>query len=59
VGGELLGGSDIIVEMYESGELGAALGVADEAIPPAEPAVAAEPATPARPAPLSVENRLG
>ena len=59
VGGELLGGSDIIVEMYESGELGQALGVADEATPPAEPAVAAEPATPARPAPLSVENRLG
>jgi monothiol glutaredoxin len=27
VGGELVGGSDIIVEMYESGELAATLGV--------------------------------
>src|SRR3954470_2890597 len=59
VGGELLGGSDIIVEMYESGELAQALRVGAEAPPPAEPAVATEPATPAQPAPLSVENRLG
>ena len=55
VGGELLGGSDIIVEMYESGELGQALGVADEATPPAEPAVAAEPAT--RPGPRRSRSR--
>src|SRR4051794_41464618 len=54
VGGELLGGSDIIIEMYESGELAQALGVADEATPPAGPAVAADPAGgagPASPAP--------
>src|SRR5215212_7081903 len=59
VGGELLGGSDIIVEMYESGELAQALGVADEATPPADPAVAPGEGVPAQPAPLPVENRLG
>jgi monothiol glutaredoxin len=70
VGGELVGGSDIIVEMYESGELAEAVGVeqpAGEAPPVAEPAQPAGPAPPdstARPAspasrPLSVENRLG
>ena len=59
VGGELLGGSDIIAEMYESGELAQALGVADEATPPAEPAARGRAGEPARPAPLSVENRLG
>src|SRR5215218_6418271 len=37
VGGELLGGSDIIVEMYESGELHEALG-AEPAASPEEPA---------------------
>jgi monothiol glutaredoxin len=56
VGGELLGGSDIIVEMYESGELAEAVG--------AEPAAGAEEPAPlepqaARPAPLPIENRLG
>jgi monothiol glutaredoxin len=59
VGGELLGGSDIIVEMYESGELAQALGVADEATPPADPAAASGEGVPAQPAPLPVENRLG
>jgi monothiol glutaredoxin len=58
VGGELVGGSDIILEMYETGELHETLGVeapraAEEAPEPAEPA------TPAQPAPLSIENRLG
>src|SRR3954470_25052145 len=60
VGGELLGGSDIIVEMYESGELHEALGVetpAGEA--PGEAPAAGEPVAPAQPAPLSIENRLG
>src|SRR4051794_14494101 len=54
VDGELVGGADIIIEMYESGELAQALGVADEATPPAGPAVAADPAGgagPASPAP--------
>jgi monothiol glutaredoxin len=59
VGGELLGGSDIIVEMYESGELHEALGVE-------RPADAPEPEAPQPQAPedggappLSIENRLG
>jgi monothiol glutaredoxin len=52
VGGELLGGSDIIVEMYESGELAEAVGgeTAEEPAP-LEPQEA-------RPAPLGIENRL-
>jgi monothiol glutaredoxin len=56
VGGELLGGSDIIVEMYESGELAEAVGVEQPAggVQPV-----AEPVQPAGPPPLSVENRLG
>jgi monothiol glutaredoxin len=51
VDGELIGGCDIVMEMYQSGELHAALGLdgaAGEA--PAEPA--------ADSAPLSIENRL-
>jgi monothiol glutaredoxin len=56
VGGELLGGSDIIVEMYASGELADAVG--------AEPATGTEKTAPlepqaAQPAPLGIENRLG
>ena len=56
VGGELLGGSDIIVEMYESGELAEAVGAepADAGQEP-EPLQAQQPG----PAPLGVENRLG
>jgi monothiol glutaredoxin len=52
VGGELVGGCDIVTEMYETGELAEALGVdqAQDAAP--------EPATPAGPAPLGIENRL-
>jgi monothiol glutaredoxin len=54
VDGELVGGCDIVMEMYQSGELQQTLGV--EAPPePAEPPAAAEPA-PAPP--LSIENRL-
>jgi monothiol glutaredoxin len=53
--GELIGGSDIIMEMYESGELAQTLGVeAPEQAPEHAPA-GADPA----PAPLGVENRLG
>ena len=53
IDGELVGGCDIVTEMYESGELQQALGL--EA--PAEPAPAPE-AAPAESAPLSIENRL-
>ncbi len=51
--GELVGGCDIIMEMYQSGELQQALGA--EATPAEEPAPEAA-ATPAPP--LSIENRL-
>jgi monothiol glutaredoxin len=50
---ELVGGCDIVTEMYESGELQQALGVDGEAA--AEPAPDAQ--TPEAP-PLSIENRL-
>ncbi len=52
VEGELVGGCDIVTEMYESGELQQALGVEGEA---GEAPAAQEPA-PA--APLNIENRL-
>jgi monothiol glutaredoxin len=54
VNGELVGGCDIVTEMYETGELHETLG-ADKPVE-AEAAPAAEPTGPA---PLSVENRLG
>jgi monothiol glutaredoxin len=52
VNGELVGGCDIVTEMYESGELHQTLGVdaPAEATAPAEPEVSS--------APLSIENRL-
>jgi monothiol glutaredoxin len=55
IDGELVGGHDIVMEMYQSGELQQALGV--------EPAPAedgpAEPETPVAEAPpISIENRL-
>jgi len=49
VKGELIGGADIVAEMYESGELAQVLGV--EAGEPA--------AAPEADAPLTIENRLG
>ena len=52
--GELIGGADIVAEMYESGELHEQLGA--EA-PEHAPQPTAEP-TPAQPAPLGIENRL-
>ena len=52
VDGQLVGGCDIVMEMYQSGELQQVLGVDS---PAAEPAAAAEPV--AAP-PLSIENRL-
>lgn len=57
VGGELVGGSDIIVEMYEAGELAQVLGVDAPASAPQD-APAGESA-PAAAAPLGIENRLG
>jgi monothiol glutaredoxin len=53
VEGELVGGCDIVTEMYESGELQQALGL--ENAPEAEPAL--EPSA-QEPAPLTIENRL-
>jgi monothiol glutaredoxin len=53
VGGELVGGADIVAEMFESGELAQTLGVEqpDDVEPAAQTA-------PAAPAPLGIENRL-
>ena len=52
VGGELVGGCDIISEMYESGELAQTLGVQSA------PAGEATPEAVDGSAPLSIENRL-
>jgi monothiol glutaredoxin len=52
VRGELVGGCDIITEMYESGELASVLGVSDQA------GAAPEAAQPGA-APMQIENRLG
>jgi monothiol glutaredoxin len=54
VDGELIGGADIVAEMYETGELAEALGVAAPAEALAEASAGADPA----PAPLGIENRL-
>ena len=54
VNGELVGGCDIVTEMYENGELAQVLGV--EA--PENPSVAPD-SGPVQPAPLGIENRLG
>ena len=54
VGGELIGGCDIVTEMYETGELAQVLGVE-------QPELAATPAPegePVQAAPLGIENRL-
>ena len=53
VGGELVGGCDIVMEMYQSGELQKALGVEAPAGEPALEAAAVPDA-----APLSIEDRL-
>src|ERR671939_1674447 len=54
VDGELVGGCDIVTEMYESGELAEVLGVDAPADAPAEAPVAAEPGAP----PLQIDNNL-
>jgi len=52
--GELVGGADIVAEMYETGELAETLGVEAPADAPAD---ATEAVTPEGP-PLQIENRL-
>ncbi len=54
VKGELVGGCDIVTEMYESGELAQAIGVQPPADAPDQAPVAAEPGAP----PLQIQNDL-
>jgi monothiol glutaredoxin len=54
VSGELVGGCDIVTEMYESGELARVLGVEPPADAPADAPAAAEPGAP----PLQIGNNL-
>jgi monothiol glutaredoxin len=53
--GELVGGCDIVMEMYESGELAEKLGVE---MPDDDPTPAPEPGLPAQSGPIPLENRL-
>jgi monothiol glutaredoxin len=53
--GELIGGCDIVSEMYETGELASVLGVDAPADAPERAPAGADPA----PTPLGIENRLG
>jgi monothiol glutaredoxin len=55
IDGELVGGCDIVTEMYESGELQAALGVENSDPQNGAPEVP----EPEQGPPLSIENRLG
>jgi monothiol glutaredoxin len=54
VRGELIGGADIVAEMYESGELAEVIGVEAPAEAPADAPDGAEASSP----PLTIENRL-
>jgi monothiol glutaredoxin len=54
VGGELVGGCDIVTEMYESGELAQVMGVQPPPDAPEQAPVAAEPGAP----PLQIDNNL-
>jgi len=54
VKGELVGGCDIVSEMYESGELAETLGVQPPPDAPEDAPAGADPA----PTPLGIENRL-
>ena len=56
IDGELVGGCDIVMEMYESGELAQKLGV--EMPEDDEPVVAEEQGPPAHQAGIQLENRL-
>jgi monothiol glutaredoxin len=55
VNGELLGGADIIQEMYESGELAEALGLEQPEAVAATPAAAPANDLPAQSPPLQIE----
>jgi monothiol glutaredoxin len=55
VDGQLVGGCDIVTEMYESGELAETLGVEARADAPAEAPAGHEAAQ----RPMGIENRLG
>jgi monothiol glutaredoxin len=55
VDGELVGGCDIVMEMFESGELAETLGVEQPDLPEAP----AEPEQPQQQRPIGLENRLG
>ncbi len=58
VDGELVGGADIVAEMYESGELAGVLGVSQPTQEP-EPVTETVAHPPGQgPAPLGIENRL-
>ena len=54
VDGELVGGCDIVTEMYESGELAQTLGLSAPADAPDQAPAAAEPGAP----PLQIHNNL-
>ena len=54
VKGELVGGCDIVTEMYETGELAEVIGVEAPADAPDQAPVGAEPSAP----PLTIENNL-
>ncbi|MDP8923574.1 MAG: Grx4 family monothiol glutaredoxin [Chloroflexota bacterium] len=56
VDGKLVGGCDIVTEMYESGELAGVLGVEQ---PAAEEAPETPQSAPAQQGPIGLENRLG
>jgi monothiol glutaredoxin len=63
VNGELVGGCDIVTEMYENGELAEVLGVEQAEAPDPAPARAHTAdgggSEPVQAAPLGIENRLG
>ena len=59
VNGKLVGGADIVTEMYETGELAQALGVDAPEAPAEAPAAEAPAAEAPGPAPMGIENRLG
>jgi monothiol glutaredoxin len=54
VNGELVGGCDIVTEMYETGELANTLGIVAPDAAPADAPVASEPGAP----PLQIKNNL-
>ena len=54
VNGELVGGCDIVTEMYETGELASTLGIIPPSEAPEDAPVASEPGAP----PLQIKNNL-